>query len=205
MVVANNASTLSAIMSATQTSVQRSEHSTLRPHGIEADQFDRGIYVWAGSYGETSTTTIRATILLRILVRSNLPETIAQDRSLTNAGVRSDISYVKGIHNVKAGVVYEQTLLTENDHLGIIDPNSECSLLGWSPTGHRYLSAILDSTIRLNAYGNSTNPALYPTPFVANPTFVPLLGCIDLPGRRRRADGCGTTSSVRICFTVTRT
>jgi hypothetical protein len=50
-------------------------------------------------------------------------ETIAQDRSLTNAGVRSDISYVKGIHNVKAGVLYEHTFLTENDKLGIIDPN----------------------------------------------------------------------------------
>jgi hypothetical protein len=50
-------------------------------------------------------------------------ETIAQDRSLTNAGVRSDISYVKGMHNVKAGVLYEHTFLTENDNLGIIDPN----------------------------------------------------------------------------------
>jgi hypothetical protein len=50
-------------------------------------------------------------------------ETIAQGRSLTNAGVRSDISYVKGIHNVKAGIMYEHTFLTENDNLGIIDPN----------------------------------------------------------------------------------
>ena len=50
-------------------------------------------------------------------------ETISQDRKLTNAGVRSDISYVKGIHNVKAGVTYEHTFLTENDNLGIIDPN----------------------------------------------------------------------------------
>ncbi len=50
-------------------------------------------------------------------------ETISQDRKLTNAGVRSDISYVKGIHNVKAGVTYEHTFLTENDNLGIIDPS----------------------------------------------------------------------------------
>jgi Carboxypeptidase regulatory-like domain/TonB-dependent Receptor Plug Domain len=49
-------------------------------------------------------------------------ETIAQDRNLTNAGVRSDISYVKGIHNVKAGVTYQHTFLNENDSLGIIDP-----------------------------------------------------------------------------------
>ena len=43
-------------------------------------------------------------------------------RKLTNAGVRSDISYVKGVHNIKAGVTYEHTFLTENDSLGIIDP-----------------------------------------------------------------------------------
>ncbi len=49
-------------------------------------------------------------------------ETIAQNRKLTNAGLRSDISYVKGIHNIKAGVTYEQTFLTENDGFGIVDP-----------------------------------------------------------------------------------
>jgi hypothetical protein len=49
-------------------------------------------------------------------------ETITQARKLTNAGTRSDISYVKGIHNIKAGVTYEQTFLTENDKFGIIDP-----------------------------------------------------------------------------------
>jgi hypothetical protein len=50
-------------------------------------------------------------------------ETISQDRNLTNAGIRSDISYVKGIHNIKAGVTYQHTFLNENDSLGIIDPN----------------------------------------------------------------------------------
>lgn len=50
-------------------------------------------------------------------------ETIAQDRQLSNTGVHGDISWVKGIHNIKAGAVYQQTFLTENDHFGIIDPN----------------------------------------------------------------------------------
>lgn len=49
-------------------------------------------------------------------------ETAAQDRRLTNAGVRGDISYVKGVHNIKFGVVYQQTFLTEKDQLGIVDP-----------------------------------------------------------------------------------
>jgi hypothetical protein len=49
-------------------------------------------------------------------------ETVAQERTLTNAGARASLSYVKGIHNIKAGVVYEQTFLNENDHVGIVDP-----------------------------------------------------------------------------------
>ena len=49
-------------------------------------------------------------------------ETVNQSRSLTNAGLRSDVTYVKGIHNVKAGVTYQQTFLTENENIGIVDP-----------------------------------------------------------------------------------
>jgi hypothetical protein len=49
-------------------------------------------------------------------------ETVAQDRSLMNTGLRSDLSYVKGIHNVKVGATYQQTFLNENDKLGIVDP-----------------------------------------------------------------------------------
>ena len=49
-------------------------------------------------------------------------ESVGQNRRLTNAGVRSDISYVKGIHNLKLGAVYQQTFLDENDTIGIVDP-----------------------------------------------------------------------------------
>lgn len=49
-------------------------------------------------------------------------ETIGQDRSLTNAGVRADISHVQGMHNFKAGSVYEQTVPGESDVLAIVDP-----------------------------------------------------------------------------------
>ncbi len=69
-------------------------------------------------------------------------ETITQNRKLTNAGVHSDISYMKGIHNIKAGVTYEHTFLTEKDNLGVIDPllNAPCvdgsgnSLAGFTNT-----------------------------------------------------------------------
>jgi hypothetical protein len=55
-------------------------------------------------------------------------ESIGQRRTLLNTGVHSDISYVKGIHNLKAGAVYEQTILRENDSLGIVAPglNAPC-------------------------------------------------------------------------------
>jgi hypothetical protein len=49
-------------------------------------------------------------------------QTFSQDRKLTNVGLRSDVSYVKGIHNIKAGITVEHTFLTENDKIGIVDP-----------------------------------------------------------------------------------
>jgi len=49
-------------------------------------------------------------------------ETVSQLRFLTNAGLRGDISYVKGINNIKAGVTYMQTFLREHDNLAIVDP-----------------------------------------------------------------------------------
>jgi len=49
-------------------------------------------------------------------------QTIGQDRKLTNVGVRSDISYVKGIHNIKAGITFQHWFLTENDTLATVDP-----------------------------------------------------------------------------------
>jgi hypothetical protein len=57
-------------------------------------------------------------------------ETVAQDRTLTNAGVHSEVSYAHGIHNVKAGILYEQTFLTENDSIGIVDPTFNAPCLG---------------------------------------------------------------------------
>jgi hypothetical protein len=49
-------------------------------------------------------------------------ETVTQSRTLTNTGLRSSLSYSKGIHNLKAGAVYQQTFLTEDDRIGIVDP-----------------------------------------------------------------------------------
>jgi hypothetical protein len=55
-------------------------------------------------------------------------ESIVQNRSLTNAGLRSDFSYVKGINNIKVGTVYQQTFLRENDSVGLVNStlNTPC-------------------------------------------------------------------------------
>jgi hypothetical protein len=62
-------------------------------------------------------------------------ESVAQNRTLTNAGLRSSISYEKGINSVKAGISYEQTFLNEADHIGIVDPtfNAPCLTKNTNP------------------------------------------------------------------------
>ena len=50
-------------------------------------------------------------------------ESVSQQRSLTNAGVHSDVTFQRGIHSAKIGGQYTQTFLRENDTLGIVDPN----------------------------------------------------------------------------------
>jgi hypothetical protein len=49
--------------------------------------------------------------------------TLNQHRTLTNAGLRSEVSYVKGANNIKAGVTFQHTFLDENFNFGITDPN----------------------------------------------------------------------------------
>ena len=49
-------------------------------------------------------------------------ETFGQSRSLKNMGLRTDVSHVKGIHNIKVGALLEHWFLTESDSLGIVDP-----------------------------------------------------------------------------------
>ncbi|MGH9762723.1 MAG: TonB-dependent receptor domain-containing protein, partial [Blastocatellia bacterium] len=62
-------------------------------------------------------------------------ESVTQDRNLTNAGLLSNVSIVRGIHNIKAGVTYEQTFLNENDRLGVVDPtlNAPCITANTNP------------------------------------------------------------------------
>jgi hypothetical protein len=132
---------------------------------------------------------------------SNLQqETVSQYRTLANSGVRSDLSYVKGIHNVKLGVTYQQTFLTEHFNLGIVDPtvNAPCLDANGVPVfvGNPGLN---DPTQCPTA--TTTSQTLNPAPFTANTNFTPLLGCYDLTRPAPSFnDGCAGSSSTSYPF-----
>jgi len=120
-------------------------------------------------------------------------ETVSQDRTLTNAGLRASISYVKGIHNIKAGITYEQTFLTEKDSLGIVDPtlNAPCLTISTetpaigpagvtSPTQCAALGFAPNDTTNLNAPANPANPNFNPSFASQYPLFNPVLLPFDL-------------------------
>ncbi|HEY4009862.1 MAG TPA: TonB-dependent receptor [Acidobacteriaceae bacterium] len=83
-------------------------------------------------------------------------ETAIQDRSLTNTGVRADISYVSGHNNVKIGGMYQQTFLRENDTLGVVDPslNAPCVDDSGNP--------ITDPSVGASCIGYNPNPNYNP-------------------------------------------
>jgi hypothetical protein len=88
------------------------------------------------------------------------PATIAQSRRLTNFGIKGDISYVKGIHNLKVGTQIMQTRLREDFSLGITDPsfNAICVDQAGNPQA---LPSITNPTL-CAAAGFLSNPALQP-------------------------------------------
>ncbi len=71
------------------------------------------------------------------------PATLAQDRSLTNFGVHSDLSHVQGRHNWKAGVNAVQTRLDEKFSLGITDPAYNAPSLSDGQPNPQFLSSLL--------------------------------------------------------------
>jgi hypothetical protein len=53
---------------------------------------------------------------------ADTPATVSQLRFLTNYGVKSDLSYANGRHQIKAGLQIQQTRLLETFQFGITDP-----------------------------------------------------------------------------------
>ncbi len=110
--------------------------------------------------------------------------TEGQSRRLTNAGARTSLSYVKGVHNIKIGSTYEHTLLTERDTFGLVDPtvNAPC----------------LNSDGSANTNPTLTDPNACPGGVAnQNPNFIPLLACYDLTRTAAlpASDGCPSATS----------
>ncbi|MBO0719421.1 MAG: TonB-dependent receptor [Blastocatellia bacterium] len=53
---------------------------------------------------------------------SDQTQTVSQQRRLTNAGIRADLAYNKGVNNAKVGIQVSHTFLTEAFQFGITDP-----------------------------------------------------------------------------------
>lgn len=68
---------------------------------------------------------------------ADTPATQGQNRQLLNWGVKSDINWMFGRHNVQAGIDLKQTRLLENFGFGVTDPafNSPCIDAAGSPIG----------------------------------------------------------------------
>ena len=107
-------------------------------------------------------------------------QSVGQNRTLTNTGIRSDISYVKGINNIKAGVTYAQTFLNENDTIGIVDPayNAPCITLATATNPNVPVPGFTDPSqcaaagYQANIAANSPGSTFYPN---FNPTGANLL------------------------------
>ncbi|MGA2356602.1 MAG: TonB-dependent receptor, partial [Terriglobales bacterium] len=112
-------------------------------------------------------------------------QSVGQNRTLSNVGLRSDVSYVKGVNNIKAGATYEQTFLREDDTLGIVDPifNAPCITAYTTPlsaTGYVPVPGFTDPSqcTGANQPNLSTNGNAPGTPFY--PFFNRLLAPYDL-------------------------
>ena len=130
------------------------------------------------------------------LIPGGSSATLNQDRILTNAGLRTDVSYVKGINNIKVGATFQHTFLTERFNFGVTDPafNAVClnasdasPFTGTTPTFQGNCAGALEPNDGTDA--RATVPA-----------FIPALGCFDLTrpvltAAAQTQDGCASTQT----------
>jgi hypothetical protein len=110
-------------------------------------------------------------------------ETIGQARTLTNTGIRSDLAYAHGIHNIKLGVSYEQTFLRENDSLGIVDTSLNAPCVNASGMGVAAPGVTDPAQCLSPLFPNlqeAGSPAEGVTPLNPYPFFTPVLLPYDL-------------------------
>jgi hypothetical protein len=115
-------------------------------------------------------------------------QTVGQNRTLTNLGLRASLSYAKGVHNLKIGANYMDTVITEKDAIGIVDPTLNAPCL--NPDGSPNTNPLLTDTAGCTGI------------LQQNPNFIPLLGCYDLTrtGSLPGSDGCPNSTSAPYHF-----
>ena len=128
-------------------------------------------------------------------------QTIGQQRSLTNAGGRASLSYVKGANNIKAGLDYSQTFLDEADTLGIVDPAANAVCL-YRANGTADTNPALTNPSACTGTLEANTGQGVGLDGAALPAFNPLLACYDLtrtaalPG----SDDCPNSTSGEYTF-----
>ncbi len=107
------------------------------------------------------------------------PATLSQTRRLTNLGIRTDLSYLHGIHNLKAGLQFQHYFLSEAFTLGLTAPlfNALC----------------VDSSGEPVVAPGITDPSNCGPTYIANPGFLPGLLPYDLTRGGQLFDFRGST------------
>lgn len=90
----------------------------------------------------------------------DLPATVSQTRKLRDTGVRGDISYVSGIHNIKIGGFYSNTGLSEDFNFAVSDPTFNPICL--DSDGNPVLTPTLIDPNKCAGLGYTVNDALQP-------------------------------------------
>ncbi len=107
---------------------------------------------------------------------------IAQSRSLMNVAGHSDLTYAKGINNIKIGIQYGQTFLRESDRLGIVQSTYSLSAPCVDANGNPIPGYADPSQCPGGAAGQNPNyvPALAPHDLTRGGTFYRFLGHTDV-------------------------
>lgn len=93
-------------------------------------------------------------------IYSDTPAYLQQARRLTNAGLRDELTYNRGRHNIIAGIEFKHTFLAEQFATGITDPafNSPCLNPDGSPSSN---TSVTDPS-QCTAVGLTANIAFLP-------------------------------------------
>jgi len=119
---------------------------------------------------------------------NDLPVTLSQNRALLNSGIKSDFSFLKGIHTMKFGAMLYHTFLDESFALGVTDHAFALA----TPTLIPYDLTAGGSQFRFNGHTDIKQEAIYAQDNIALKNLTLLVG-----GRIDNYDGISHRSLVQ--------